>query len=414
MSGVRAALRVREFRALLISYVINLAGDLVGSLALAVVVFGATRSALATAALFLATQFLPGLLGPMLVSRVDQLATGRLVPVLYAIESALFLLLALGVGHLAVGMILALAFLDGALAFIARTMARTAAASILIPHGLMPEGRAAFNVGLAVGTIAGPAVAGAAIATLGAPAALAVNAVSFLIAALLLAGSAKLRSTSASPLAPAGAARAGRLRESVRYIARHAILRTLVLGEGLAFVFFYLVVPVTVVYSTRSLHAGAAGYAAILAAWGVGIALGSVAQVRLTRRIGGPMILFSTLAVATGYIGTAAAPTLLIACAASVVGGVGNGTQWASVDTAINQLVDEHFRARVNAVVEALACLAPGVGILLGGALAALLSPRAAYAVAGAGLVVLIAVGALSRLSLEPSPSFSRPIAQTE
>ena len=45
--------------------------------------------------------------------------------------------------------------------------------------------------------------------------------------------------------------------------------------------FFYLVVPVTVVYASHSLHAGSGGYAAILAAWGAGIAIGSAAHLRL-------------------------------------------------------------------------------------------------------------------------------------
>jgi hypothetical protein len=398
MSGLRAALRVREFGALLISYGINQAGDVVGALALAVVVWGATRSALATGALFLATQFLPGLIGPLLVARVERLAPGRLLPVLYVVEGGLFLLLALTVGQLAVSAIVALAFLDAALAFIARTMTRTAAASVLIPHGLMPEGKAAFNLGLAVATVAGPGIAGAAIAVLGAPAALAGDAVSFLVAAALLVRAGPMRI--AVEIGADDAAAGSRLRESLRYIAREATLRALIFGEGLAFVFFYLVVPVTVVYATRSLHAGAAGYAALLAAWGIGIALGSAAQVRLARRIGAPMILLSTLAVAGGYIGTAAAPTLLVACAASVLGGVGNGTQWASVETAVHQLVEEQFRARVAAVLEALACIAPGVGIVLGGVLTALLSPRSAYAVAGMGLVALVAVASLSRVSL--------------
>jgi hypothetical protein len=409
MSGVRAALRVREFAALLISYVINQAGDVIGALALAVIVFDATRSPVATAALFLATQFLPGLIGPLLVSRVDRLAPGRLLPVLYAVEGALFLVLALTVGQLAVGPIVALAFLDGMLAFIARTITRTAAASILIPHGLMPEGKAAFNLSLAVATTAGPAIGGVAIAALDAPAALAIDAVSFLLAAVLLARAIPNSPTDAeSTESPARS----RLRESLRYITSEATLRTLIVGEGLAFVFFYLVEPVAVVYATRTLHAGAGGYAALLGAWGAGIALGSAAHVGVARRIGTPMILLSTLAVATGYVGIAAAPTLLLASAASVIGGIGNGTQWASVETAIHQLVEEQFRARVAAVVEALACIAPGVGIVIGGALAALLSPRAAYAVAGFGLVALVAFGALSRLSLDAS--FSRPIAQTE
>jgi MFS family permease len=193
----------------------------------------------------------------------------------------------------------------------------------------------------------------------------------------------------------------GRLRESIHYIARQPALRALIAGEGLAFVFFYLVVPVTVVYARRCMHAGAGGYAAMLAAWGVGIAIGSAAHVRLARRIGAGMMLASTLAVAIGYLATGLAPTLAVACGASVVGGVGNGTQWASVETAIHQLVAEALRARVAAVLEALAALAPGAGILLGGTLTAVFSPRAAYVVAGLGLVALVGAGARSRLSSE-------------
>ena len=94
MSGVRASLRVPGFAALLASYVVNRAGDVVGALALAVVVLAATGSAFATALLFLATQFMPGLVGPALVARIDHLAAGRILPALYAIESVLFLALA--------------------------------------------------------------------------------------------------------------------------------------------------------------------------------------------------------------------------------------------------------------------------------------------------------------------------------
>jgi MFS family permease len=88
----------------------------------------------------------------------------------------------------------------------------------------------------------------------------------------------------------------------------------------------------------------------------------------------------------------------LVACGASVLGGVGNGTQRASVETAVHQLVDERFRLRVAAMLESMAALAPGVGIVLGRALTALLSQRAAYLVAGLGLVALIARAPLSRV----------------
>lgn len=398
--GLRASLRVPEFRALLVSYVINRAGDVVGALALAVVVLASTGSALATALLFLASQFLPGLVGPLLVARLDRRAPGRLLPVLYAAECCLFLALAALVHHAGLIPIVALAFVDATLAFAARTVTRSASATTLVPHGLLPEGKAAFNVALAAAMIGGPAVAGVAVAVFGASTALIIDAASFAVAAVLVLRARGLRVAAAVDDSGEHLGARARVRDGLRYIASRPALRALIVGEGLAFVFFYLVVPVTVVYATVSLHAGAGAYAAILVAWGVGIAIGSAIQMRLARRVGQTMILVSTGAVALGYLGTAVAPSLVVACSASVLGGIGNGTQWASVETLLHQLVDEAYRTRTAAVLEALAALAPGAGILLGGALTALFSPRAAYLVAGLGLVLLVVLGKLVGLSV--------------
>ena len=52
MKRPRTVVRVGHFRALLVFYAINRAGDVVGSFALAVVVLQATGSGLATAGLF--------------------------------------------------------------------------------------------------------------------------------------------------------------------------------------------------------------------------------------------------------------------------------------------------------------------------------------------------------------------------
>jgi len=409
VAGIRKTWRIAEFRALLVSYVINRAGDVVGALALAVIVLGVTRSAIATAALFLATQFVPGLVGPFLVARIGAIPPGRILPVCYLVEACLFLVLAAVARHTTVGLIIALAFADGTLAFAARSVTRATTASTLIPHDLMPDGKAAFNLALAAATVAGPVLGGAVLALLGPTTALAADGVSFLVAALLIICTPGLRAPAAKRADPVGTARRRQLRATFGYVAGNARLRVLVFGEGIAFIFFYLVVPVTVIYATRSLHAGPAGYAAILASWGAGAVIGSTVHVRLARRVGHAGILISTAAVALGYLGTGLAPTLLMACGCSVFGGVGNGTQWASVETAVHQLVEEHFRLRVSAMLESMASLAPGVGIVLGGALTALFSPRAAYLAAGAGLVALIAVAALTRklgmgMRREPAP----------
>jgi predicted MFS family arabinose efflux permease len=401
VAGIRKSLRIAEFRALLISYVINRAGDVFGALALAIVVLGITRSAVATAALFLATQFLPGLVGPVLVARFGAIAPGRLLPVCYVVEALVFLLLAAVARHAGVALIIGLAFVDGTLAFGARSVTRATTASTLMGSDLMPEGKAAFNLALAAATVAGPVLGGAVLALFGPSTALAADGVSFLIAAVLIVCTPGLRVRRGRD--SAGAPRRRHVRASLGYVARHPVLRLLVFGEGIAFIFFYLVVPVTVVYAARSLHAGSGGYAAILASWGAGAVIGSTVHVRLARRVGHATILLATAAVAVAYLGTALAPALAVACGASVIGGIGNGTQWASVETAVHGLVDESFRLRVSALLESMAALAPGVGIILGGALTALFSPRAAYLAAGLGLLALIAVAAFSHaLAAEP------------
>jgi len=77
----------------------------------------------------------------------------------------------------------------------------------------------------------------------------------------------------------------------------------------------------------------------------------------------------------------------------------------------VHQFVDEHFRLSVAAVLESMAALAPGVGIVLGGALTMLFSPRAAYLAAGLGLVALIAVVALSRARATERASRLAPVS---
>ena len=87
-----------------------------------------------------------------------------------------------------------------------------------MPHDLMPEGKAAFNLALAVATVAGPVLGGAVIALLGPSTALAVDGVSFLIAAILIACTPGLRArTDSGAVRHADSHR--QVRASLRYIA---------------------------------------------------------------------------------------------------------------------------------------------------------------------------------------------------
>jgi MFS family permease len=93
------------------------------------------------------------------------------------------------------------------------------------------------------------------------------------------------------------------------------------------------------------------------------------------------------------YAATAAAPTIAAACAAAVLGGAGNGVQWVAVISTVQELVDARHETRVLGIFEAVASAMPGLGFVLGGALAALFAPRVAYAVAGGGVLGLALLG---------------------
>ena len=94
------------------------------------------------------------------------------------------------------------------------------------------------------------------------------------------------------------------------------------------------------------------------------------------------------------YLGLAAAPTLALACAASVLGGAGNGVQWVSVISAVQELTAQTMQARVVSVLESIGAAMPGVGYLIGGLIATGASPRATFLFAGVGVIAIVLIAA--------------------
>jgi MFS family permease len=382
-------LRRPAFRRLSVSYAVNELGDWMGIVALSVLVYDRTGSALATTVLFLGTGFLPALLAPLIVVRAEQPPPRFVLPVLYAGEAAAFAGLALLAAHFSLAGVFALAAFDGALALAARTLTRAVTAAMLGPTGELRAGNAILNIAFTGGAALGPALAGVVVAGFGVQTALLLDAFSFYAIAWILLTAGPLAQAATEP------GRIGdRLREGLAYIRGKARLRRLLIAEGCAFVFFAAILPVEVVYAKETLGAGDAGYGLLLASWGAGMVLGSVVFAA-SRRAALPVLLFfSTLAVGAGYIGMAVAPSLAPACAAACLGGAGNGVQWVAMVSAVQELTSEGMQARVLSVLESAGAAMPGVGFLLGGAIAAAASPRAAFMVAGWGVVAIVVVAA--------------------
>ena len=398
-------LRLPGFKSLGLAYLINELGNWLGEIALAVLVYDQTGSPMATAALFCGMQFLPALLGPPLVARLENLPARLTLPTLYAAEAAVFGVLALLAHEFVFAAVLALAIFDGSIASAARALTRASAASVLAPSGQLREGNALLNMAFTVGAAAGPAIAGLVVAGAGTATALGADAISFLAVAMLLALTAALPSPQAEPVEGGWSKR---LRRGFTYIAARPALRRLFGAQAAAIVFFSLVIPIEVVFAKQALGTGAAGYGALLASWGAGMVLGSLAFAGLRAVPLRALLLGSTVAIGAAYLGTAAAPTLLVACLVSAVGGIGNGVQWIALVTAVQELTRATYQARVLALLEALASAMPGVGFLLGGAITALFGPRASYALAGAGVLAVVVAAAAALRPVAWVPEFEQ------
>jgi MFS family permease len=386
---MRRPLEVGAFRHVAAAFTINELGNWLGEIALAVVVFDRTRSPLATAALFLCARFLPALVGPALTARLEHLRGTRVLPALHLGEALVFAALAVSASAGSTGLLIALAALDGVLAIASRAMLWATTSGLLGPRDLLRQGNAILNGGFTAAGALGPICAGALVATVGIVPALSLDAVTFLVAAAILARARSL------PLGVDDEAHIGwraQLREGIRYAAGHRRVRELLSWQTVTLVLFTLVVPIEIVFVKAQLHAGNAGYGAMLGSWGAGMIAGA-GVFTIARRVSvGRLLVLSSLAIALGYIGISASHTLLGACLASLLGGLGNGVEWVALLTALQAATPPERQVVVMALFESLSTVMPGIGFALGGAIAALASPRVAYAAAGFGLLVLLTI----------------------
>jgi MFS family permease len=404
-------LAVWPFSRLLSSYTLNELGDSVGVVALSILVYDRTHEVAATSAFFIIAKFLPALLAPAFTARLDQVALRRSLPSIYVVEAIVFGLLALiADGSFWLPLVLLLGLIDGTLAITGRGLTRGAVGAVLEPAGLLKEGNALMNMGFAIASVGGAALAGLLVASVGLGTALLVDAGSFLAIAIVLA------TTSGLPPASADEEHQGwrrRLRDGLAFARSHRPVRLLLTGQALALVMFTLVIPIEVVYAKVSLGTTDAGFGVLLASWGAGIVVGSLVYIAVKQRSLTGLIIASTAALGIAYLGMAASGTLLAACLFSVLGGTGNGIQWIAVMTALQEATPRNLQARVTGLLESLGAAMPGVGYLLGGILASIWNPRTAYWVAGAGVMVLVLVLAVGRSRLDgasDSPSRrSRP-----
>jgi hypothetical protein len=402
---VHSGLRSPRIRRILAAYTVNRLGTWIGLVALSLAVFDHTHSAIAVAALLVAGQVLPAFAVPAVVARVEASSRRGELSGLYVFEAIATGVLAILILHFWLPAVLLVVALDGTAALAASALLRTAIAraareDLAATRELSGEGggrqepqedrkeeehaaeqkaNAALNVAFSATFVMGPAAGGALVAGAGASTALIIDAASFLICGALLVD-----------LHPhveeaAGASVAARLRAAWSYVQAAPALKALLLTQAVALVFFESAGPIEVAYAKATLHAGDGGYGLLVATWGAGVVLGSIVFARAGSRSLGTLMSAGTLGVGLAYVGFAAAPSLAVGCAAALLGGLGNGVQWAPLISAVQRLTPPRLQGRVMGGLESIGALTPALGLTLGGALVALASPRIAFLVVGVG-----------------------------
>lgn len=404
-------LKLPAYRRLLLAYGLTLVAWKVVEVALAILVYQRTGSAIGAAAFFLSAQFVPSFFAPSLVARLDRRSLRQVLPVLYIVEAFLFLLLALLVGHVAVGFVLALALLDGIVALVVLSLTRTAAVGVTAPAGLLREGNALMNTVSMVTQLAGPALGGSVVALASIRVGLLVGAGMVVVIAIALVTARGLPGA-----VPEGSPAKGRVAAAFRYVRGQPAIRALLSLQAIALVFFTMSIPVELVLAQHTFHAGAGGYGALLTAWGGGAIVGSVIFARWRQRSSAALIALGAGLLGLGFAVMAVSPTIAVAAVGAAVGGAGNGVHAVAARTALQEQVKPDWMALVMSLNESVGQAFPGLGILLGGALADVGSPRFAFALAGGGsLVIAAAASILLRpgagiLSAAP-PAASAPVA---
>lgn len=387
---MRSPLASPQLRRIIGAYAVNRLGTWIGTIALALAVYDHTRSALAVAAVLIAAQVVPAFAVPALVARVEASRRGRELSGLYLFEATATASLAVSLSSFSLPLILVLVALDGTAALAASALLRTAgarAAREALGDGGGAQAaeqrvNAAINLAFSATFVIGPVIAALLVAGAGAASALYVDAASF------LACGAMLLDLHPHVATEDGDTVAARLRAAWAQIRVAPALRGLLLAQAVALVFFESATPIEVALVKKTLHGGNSGYGYLVAIWGLGVVLGSVAFARAGQGRLGLMISVGTFLIGTAYVGWALAPTMVVAGAAAIVGGVGNGLQLGPLISAIQKVTPEDMQGRVMGALESIGALSPAIGLGLGGALVALSSPRIAFGVVGAGAIL--------------------------
>ncbi|MEU1185471.1 MFS transporter [Streptomyces sp. NPDC005820] len=268
----------------------------------------------------------------------------------------------------------------------------------LVPKELLNAAYARVEQAGAVAGSTGPLVAGVLIKFMGAPLAVLVDALSYLMSGLFLAS---VKAPDPVPDRGAGRRLGRELREGLAWVYRHRTLASIALTSHAMLLFNSMVSTVFVVFALHELKIGSFGLGATYACAGVGAVLGGALSGRVVRGLEvGPTLIVFRVVAAVGWLPLVLAqrgPWAVVSVAlAYFVVSLAIGIE-SPVEMGYRQAVTpDRLRGRMNATIRSMNWGMVAVGAPLGGILADRIGYRFALAVGLSGAVAQALVLAVS------------------
>jgi MFS family permease len=389
---------VPEFRALWAAQLISVIGDQLARVALTVLVYNRTSSALLAAVTFMLSVVPVFVGGVALAWLADRFPRRRVMIACDVFRGALVVLMALP------GMPLSL--LVALLAVVTLASAPFTAARAAIYPDLLAGDRYVAGTAITLTTnqfaqVLGFAVSGAVVALLGTPTSLVIDAATYGLSAVIVAlwvrprpaaasrrgrhaatrGSRAGPKTGETPGADPAAEAEGGLMGAVKMVfSTPALLLPMLFGWLAA---FYNAPEGVAAPLARSLGGGAAAVGAILAAQALGETVGMLSYARLARpqtrlRLMGPLAVATCGALILFFTRPTFAEALIILAASGAC-----GSYQIAANAAFVRAVPAHWRARAFGLAQGGMSLGQGTVMVLAGAAAERLAPAAVVGIAG-------------------------------
>ena len=262
----------------------------------------------------------------------------------------------------------------------------------LVSRGDLVEANSRLEATASAAQVIGPALGGTLVRVLGAPMALLVDTLSYLVSATLIW---RIRTREAPPQRPGGAmGLRAEIAQGLRAVWQSPVLRALALSSTMMNVAGFLFLSIYVLYMTRDLGLGAEAVGLVFAAGGVGALLGSISAGPARSRWGVGRVLLGSQ-ILFGLLGMLVPLAVLFPDGALPLVVAAEFLQWVMVlvfsinSVSLRQAITpDRFLGRVNGTMRFIVWGSRPIGSLLGGYLGSRVGLPATLVVGAFGMLI--------------------------